>query len=147
MINPNLVCYSFIPLFISSVLFSPFIQTLQSPVSRPCHASTHSHVISLPLPPTSLSSSPPCILLLDGCCKPLSSEHFQLSHFFRVHGAGFSPLHQIFIEGETGEAGLPRAFLSSTHLTYIPLFKCPLNLPLSLSLSCFSFPAVFHSQV
>lgn len=101
------------------------------PVCRPCHASTHSRVLSLPLPPppdVSLRDSSPCVLLRDGCCKPLSSERFQLSHFFRVHGAGFSPLHQIFIEGETGEAGSPRALLSSTHLTSIPLFRCPLNL-------------------
>lgn len=102
-------------------------------VTQPCHATTHSRAPFFLIPP-SLSSSSPFIFLLDGCCKLLSSEYFQLSHFFRVHDAGFSPLHQIFIEEETGEAGLPRAFLSTTHMNYNPLFWCPLNLPDSISL-------------
>ena len=53
------------------------------------------------------------------------SEHFHLSHFFRVHGAGFSPLHQIFIEGETGEAGSARALLSDFHPSLQIALKSP----------------------
>ena len=134
----------------SSLFYSPFFVIIRcacasvhySFKSQPCHASTHSRAISLPLSDISQSSSSPCVLLLDGSCKPLSSENFQLSHFFRVHGADFSPLHQIFIEGAMGEAGSPRALLSSTHLTSIPLFSFPLNLPL-LSVSL-SFPLPRH---
>lgn len=112
----------------------------------------HTHVCSLfpclpPPPDVSLRGSSPCVLLRDGCCKPLSSERFQLSHFFRVHGAGFSPLHQIFIEGETGEAGSPRALLSSTHLTSIPLFRCPLNLPDSLALILVLPRVKYHKHI
>lgn len=51
---------------------------------------------------------------------PLPSEHVQLSPFFRVRSGGFRPLHQIFIEWDTGAAGSPRDLLASTQLTFIP---------------------------
>lgn len=92
----------------------------------------------LPLPDVSQSGSSPFVLLLDGCGKPLSSKHFQLSHFFRVHGAGFSPLHQIFIEGETGDAG----FATCLSVFHPSIFHSSLQMPLKspwLSLSFLSF--------
>lgn len=107
------------------------------PVCRSRHASTNSRAPHLPLPDVSGSSCYPRVLLLRIASVSRSPPSiFQLSHFFffRVHSVGFSPPHQIFIEGETAQAGWARA-LSSPPSLLIRLPTHPaLNLADSLAL-------------
>lgn len=87
-----------------------------------CHAST-SRTLSLSLSLHPSLQHSPFVLLLDGWCEALSSERFQLPHFFKVHRAGFSSWHQIFTEQDVGEAGCHKLFYPThvtpdTHLNY-----------------------------
>lgn len=92
----------------------------------------HTHVPPLVsfflLPDVSQGGRYPFILLLDRFCKLLSSEYFQLSHFFRVHSIGFSPQHQIFIVGKMGEAGSSHAPHSSNNLKAPQIPLCIVSL-------------------
>lgn len=114
-----------------------FVSTSNFPVRRSRHASTNSRA---PVSPSQTSrgvAAIPAFLLSRMASVSRSPPSiFQLSHIylFIFRSVGFSPPHQIFIEGETAQAGWARALPPPSLLIRLPNLPA-LNLADSLALS------------